>query len=99
MLLSHDDTDRLRWARLLSFRGATVTLVLLDDAAAMARRTHPAAGALDLLADAGVEMHVDDGAMRRRGLSPGDLHGAVKPSDIAAIGDLIIDATDKVIWR
>lgn len=99
MLISDGDADTLRWPTLLAAGGdADLTVVLLDDAAALARSTHPGGPALDVLSDNGVQVLVDVGALRRRGLRTSDVRQGVKPTDLGAVGDLLVDATDKVVW-
>lgn len=105
MLISDRRPDALRWPTALARRvdadgvpTAQVTVVLLDDATATARDSHPEAGRLDALLDAGAEVLVDVGALRRRGMAGGDVRAGVKVTDLDAIGDLLVDATDKVVW-
>lgn len=82
------------WAR----QGDAVTLVLLDDAAASVRTTHPAAASLVQAQRAGVSVAAYDEALHRRALDHGRIVDGVKIVDIEELADLTVDAVDKVVW-
>ncbi|MGI9017607.1 MAG: hypothetical protein ACR2HR_10980 [Euzebya sp.] len=97
MLLSAGDCWPLELARALAATG-NVTVVLLDRAADLARPTHPSQPRVQAALGAGATVMVDSAALQRRGIHPTAVATGIKPSDIAAVGDLLVDATDKVVW-
>lgn len=98
VLLSAGDCWPLQLAARLAGAGAPVTVVLLDRAADLARPAHPSQDRLAAALEAGVQVQVDIAALRRRGIHPTAVATGVKPTDLAAVGDLLVDATDKVVW-
>lgn len=97
ILVSAGDSWPLTLAHKLAMTGE-VTVVLLDRGADLARPAHPSAELLAAAVDAGVQVLVDIAALNRRGITPTAIAAAIKPTDIPAVGDLIVDATDKVVW-
>ena len=97
VLLSAGDCWGLSLASSLAAR-EQVTAVLLDRCAAAARPSHPRARLVADALAAGVEVLVDTGALERRGIATTDLADGLKPTDLEAVGDLLADATDKVMW-
>lgn len=98
ILLSAGDCWPLELACTLSTDGDPVTVVLLDRAADLARPAHPSAARIAAAIDTDVEVQVDIAALRRRGIHPTAVATGVKPTDLAAVGDLLVDGTDKVVW-
>lgn len=82
------------WAR----SGDTVTIVLLDGAAASARPGHADAPALKALGDAGAVLAAHDDALRRRALPLGSLVEGVKAVDLDEVADLITTGADRAVW-
>ena len=97
ILLSAGDCWPLSLAAKLAATGQ-VTVVLLDRGADLARPAHPSAGRVTAAVVAGVAVLVDSDALLRRGIAPTAIAADIKPTDIAMVGDLLVDATDKVIW-
>lgn len=83
-----------RWAR----AGDQVTLVLLAGAAAAARASHEAAGALAHALAAGAAVSAHDQALARRGIGPDRTVDGVKATDLDAVADLVADGADRVVW-
>lgn len=101
VLVSVGDCWPLALARGLRQRDAApepVTIVLLDRAADLARPSHPSHERVTEAIEAGAAVMVDTAALRRRGLHPTDAAPGITPTDLAGVGDLLVDATDKVIW-
>lgn len=98
ILLSAADCWPLTLAGRLATDGSPVVVVLLDRAADLARPAHPSQGRIAEALSAGVEVQVDMAALRRRGIHPTDIAAGLKPTDISAVGDLLVDGTDKVVW-
>lgn len=103
MLLSAGECWPLRLAeRLVASQKARpddeVTVVLLDRAADLARPTHPSHDRVAAALAAGIPVLVDVDALRRRGIAPTAVADGIKPTDIPAVGDLLVDGTDKVVW-
>lgn len=98
LLVSRNPRWALRLARTWVGAGDSVTIVLLDRAAALARPGHADAEAiLAALAD-GVEVRAHDDALRRRGLAGRDLVLGCKTVDLDEIADLIMDGSDRAVW-
>lgn len=98
ILLSAGDCWPLELACSLATADTPVTVVLLDRAADLARPAHPSAARVSSALETGVEVQVDIAALRRRGIRPTSVATGVKPTDLAAVGDLLVDGTDKVVW-
>lgn len=98
LLMSAGSCWPLRLAADLRARGEEVTVVLLDRAADLARPAHPSQDRVEAALAAGAHVLVDTDALRRRGIVPTAVADGIKPTDLTAVGDLLVDATDKVIW-
>ncbi|CAN5473869.1 hypothetical protein BH23ACT9_BH23ACT9_02110 [soil metagenome] len=98
ILVSAGDCWPLHLAATLATAGDPVTVVLLDRAADLARPAHPSQRRIRSALQAGVEIMVDEAALRRRGIPPAATAEGIKPTDIGAIGDLLVDGTEKVVW-
>lgn len=96
ILISAGDGWALSLARQLA--DDDVTVVLLDRGADLARPTHPSAAQVIAALEAGVEVLVDTAALQRRGIPTTAVTEGIKPTDIPAVGDLLVDETDKVVW-
>lgn len=97
LLVSAGDCWPLALAGRLAATGH-LTVVLLDRGADLARPSHPSQGRVAAALEAGAEVLVDLAALRRRGIDPTAVAPGIKPTDLDAVGDLLVDATDKVIW-
>jgi hypothetical protein len=97
LLLSAGDCWPLALASSLVASGP-LTVVLLDRAADLARPAHPSQGRVAAALEAGAEVLVDVAALRRRGIDATAVAAGIKPTDLPAVGDLLVDATDKVVW-
>jgi hypothetical protein len=97
LLLSAGDCWPLVLAGGLVDRGP-LTVVLLDRGADLARPQHPSQPRVAAAVEAGAEVLVDVAALRRRGIDPTGVAPGIKPTDLAAVADLLVDATDKVVW-
>lgn len=75
-----------------------VTVVLLDRGADLARPTHPSQPRVTAVLEAGADVLVDRAALQRRGIYPATVTPGITPTDVAAVGDLLVDGTDKVVW-
>ena len=98
ILLSAGDCWPLELACTLASGDDAVTVVLLDRAADLARPAHPSGARVTAAVEAQVQVQVDIAALRRRGIHPTAVAAGVKPTDLAAVGDLLVDGTDKVVW-
>lgn len=98
VLLSTGDCWPLHLAATLHRPDAQVTVVLLDRGADLARPAHPSHDRVDEALAAGVEVLVDTDALKRRGIDATDVADGLKPTDLPAVGDLLVDGTDKVVW-
>lgn len=91
-----------RWALELACRwvaaGDSVSAVLLDRAAGLARAEHADAPAVVEALAAGVEVSAHDDALRRRGLAGRPLTEGVKPVDLDEIADLLSEGADRAVW-
>lgn len=99
VLLSGDDLGwHLELAAAWAAAGDSVTVVLLDAAAAAARPRHQAAAGLDAALASGVVILAEVQALRRRGLMPDGLAEGVKSISLDEVADLLIDGTDRAVW-
>lgn len=98
ILVSSGDGWPLELARALALGGDPVTVVLLDRGADLARPVHLLADLIRQACDAGALVLVDVAALRRRGIEQTAIAEGIKPTDLSAVGDLLVDATDKVVW-
>jgi hypothetical protein len=98
LLLSADPEWGLELARSWALDGDQPTLVLLDEAAALARPSHPLGAALAAAAEVGVVVLVHDGALRRRGLDTGAVATGVKVVTLDEVADLLVDGSDRAVW-
>ncbi len=97
VLLSAGDCWPLTLATRLAADGP-VTVVLLDRAADLARPAHPSQPRVAAVMQAGADVLVDGAALQRRGIASTGVAAGIKPTDLAAVGDLLVDDTDKVVW-
>lgn len=97
LLLSAGDVWPLTLATMLT-ELEDVTVVLLDRGADLSRPAHPAATVLQSVIDTGTPVLVDVDALRRRGIPTTSITANIKPTDLASVADLLIDATDKAVW-
>ncbi len=97
LLLSAGDCWPLLLAADLAARGP-VTVVLLDRAADLARPAHPSQPRVADAITAGAAVMVDVAALQRRGIDTSAVAEGIKPTDLPAVGDLLVDSTDKVVW-
>lgn len=98
VLVSRDPRWALDLARAWVGSGDTVTTVLLDRAAALARPGHADAAAVTAALAAGVAVSVHDDALRRRGLAGTTLTDGCKVIDLDEIADLVTDGADRAVW-
>lgn len=98
VLLSAGDCWPLHLSALLSQKGEEVTVVLLDRGADLARPAHPSNDRVATALAAGAAVLVDVDALRRRGIPATAVADGIKPTDIPAVGDLLVDGTDKAVW-
>ncbi|HUH07545.1 MAG TPA: hypothetical protein VML96_07020 [Egibacteraceae bacterium] len=98
VLTSHPATSTVALAASWASAGDSVTLVLLDAAAALARTGHPAARALAEAERVGVVVVAHDDALRRRGLIGRSVSDGVKAIDLDEVADLVVDGADKAVW-
>lgn len=95
-LRAADGADPAHMARSLAAEGHEVTLVLLEDAVAMARQAHRDAEVLQQAAAAGVRIVADEDAMSRRGVA--DRAAEVRPAGLGEVVDLLFDWSDRQAW-
>lgn len=98
VLVSRDPRWALGLAQRWAHTGDTVTVVLLDQGAALARPGHADADALTDAVAAGVTVTVHDDALRRRALAGRPLPEAMKTVDLDEVADLVTDGTDRAVW-
>lgn len=98
VLLSAGDCWPLHLAAALHGPDNLVTVVLLDRGADLARPAHPSQARVGEALTAGVAVLVDTDALKRRGIDSTDVADGLKPTDLPAVGDLLVDGTDKVVW-
>ena len=84
-------------ASALRRQGHTVTLFLIENGVLAARATADCA-ALRETAAAGVNVLADDFALRQRAIPVGALLGAVKPSGLDRLVDLLAEGA-KAVWH
>lgn len=94
LLVSND----LAWALRLAQSAAGAHLVLLDDAAAAARATHPLVPALRAASDSETLVWVHDEALARRGMTTADVTDGVKTVTMDEIADLVGSSPGAVAW-
>ena len=92
----------VRWAAGLATQwivgGDEVTVVLLDAAAAAARRGHAESGTVAELLRGGAVVAAQADALRRRAIRSDQRVEGVKVVDLDEVADLVADGTDKVMW-
>jgi intracellular sulfur oxidation DsrE/DsrF family protein len=98
LLVSDDLAWAVQLAQAWSAAGDSVTLVLLDGAAAAARAGHGDAALLARVQARGVSVAAHDDALRRRAIGRDRLATGVKVVDLDEVADLAVAATDKVVW-
>lgn len=99
LLVSGCVTEALGLATCWAGAGDTVTVVLLDSAAAAARRGHGAGAALAEATRAGIVLAVQDEALARVAVRSEDRSDDVKVMDLGEIADLVAEQSDRVLWR
>ena len=96
LLVGRDAREGLRLAVSWAAAGDTVTVVLLAEAAAVARPGHAQSARIDEAVAAGVDVRAHDEALRRRGIrSP---VAGVKPPDLDELADLVTAGADRTVW-
>lgn len=98
LLISSPPRWPLGLARRWATAGDQVTVVLLDGAAAAARDGTDDQDAVTDAIAAGAQVRAVEDALTRRGIRPDRLVEGVKPTDLDAVADLIVDGADKVVW-
>ncbi len=94
---STDHARRCELAAALRADGADVTLFLVENAVLGARRaSRPQA--LEKLAKRGVQVLVDEFALRERGIASAEISPAVKPADLAALAGLLASGA-RATWN
>lgn len=96
LLISRDPVEGLRLAAWLAGSGETVSAVLLDAAAGVARPGHEDGGSITAAVAAGATVSAHDDALRRRAIT--DPVEGVEIVDLDAVADLLGDAADRVLW-
>lgn len=95
-LRAADTTYPARVARDLAVAGDDVTLVLLEDAVVLARRSHSGAADLEAAIGEGVRVLAEEEALSRRAVA--HVGEGVKPTDLAEVVDLLMTRTDRQAW-
>ncbi len=95
-LRAADGADPAHMARALAGAGHEVALVLLEDAVAMARRSHRDGPALQAAAEAGVRILADEDALSRREV--GSRAEGVQAATLGEVVDLLFDWADRQAW-
>lgn len=95
LLTSQQPGEALRLATRWAREGDEVTVVLLDAATAVLRRTHDAAEDLTAAGDAGVTIWAHDDAVTERSL---DAAAKVELVDLDRVAALIGDTSTKAQW-
>lgn len=98
LLTSADPALALRLATTWQTQGETVTVVLLDGAAAAARPGHRECGAVRAAVDAGVRVAAESDALARRGLDGSGLAEGVGVVDLDGVADLITIREGRAVW-
>jgi predicted peroxiredoxin len=98
VLASLDPAWALQLASAWAGAGDQVTLVLLDEAAALARAGHPQTAGVHAAVEDGVTVLADEDALLRRGISGGRFADGVKRASLDEVADLLADATDRAVW-
>jgi len=95
-------SDPARWiletAQGWAAAGDLPTVVLLDAAAALARRGHPDADVVRAAQAGGVTVAVHDGALLRRGVAPAAVADGVTVVDLDEVADLVTTGADRALW-
>lgn len=101
-LLAPDVPPALTIAAELAGAGHAVTLVLLEDAAALARRDHRHNALVAAAVDKGVRVLAEDEALVRRGIAPlgagAGLADGVEPASIGEAVELLLRGSDRQAW-
>lgn len=84
----------------LAGQGHTVTLVLLEDAAALARSGHAYVRQVETARAKGVRIIAEDEALARRAILPGDAGAVdgVEPASIGEVLELLMNGSDRQAW-
>lgn len=98
LLISSDPLFALQLAARWQAGEDTVSAVLLDAAAAVARAAHPDAAAITEALQTGVAVAVHDDALRRRAVASGAVVDGVKVVDLDEVADLVGDGSDWAVW-
>lgn len=98
MLVSRAPAWALRLASRWAGAGDTVTAVLCDHGAALARPGHAEQDAVTEAVDSGVAVRAHDDALRRRALPQAGLVPGVKAIDLDEVADLVGDSADRAVW-
>jgi hypothetical protein len=96
LLVSRRPVEGLSLAARLAGSGDTVTVVLLDAAASIARPGHEDGVSIADAARAGVTVLAHDEALQRRSVREPTEH--VKVVDLDAVADAVIEGADWVVW-
>lgn len=97
-LVSSDCTSALDLVAVWLDAQRSVSVVLLDAAAATARSNHAGAASLERVIGAGAVVGVHDEAAARRGITSENIVGGVKTLTLDEVADLIGDTTGTVVW-
>lgn len=98
LLISRAPTWALRLASQWAAAGDTVTAVLCDHGAALARPGHDDAEAVSEAIQHGVMVRAHDDALRRRALPQARLLPGVKAIDLDEVADLVAASADQAMW-
>lgn len=98
VLISRTPAWALGLASRWSAAGDTVTAVLCDHGAALARPGHADEAAVTDALDNGVNVRAHDDALRRRALSQSRLLPGIKAIDLDEVADLVADDADRAVW-
>lgn len=95
-LRAADTAYPARAARDLAAAGHEVTLVLLEDAVVLARRSHAGAADLEAAIGSGVQVLAEEEALSRRAVA--EVGEGVKPTGLAEVVDVLMTRTDRQAW-
>lgn len=98
VLISRAPTWALRLASQWAASGDTVTAILCDHGAALARPGHQEADAVSDAIGHGVMVRAHDDALRRRALPQARLLPGVKAIDLDEVADLVAVSADQAVW-